>query len=101
MSSSLKCNHPQGAHPSHSDRDAGYGLARYSASCGDGYTRSPDRAPRSSWQNGQAEKLIGSIRRECLDHILVFGEAHLCQILAAYVRYYNELRTHLSCSKLR
>ena len=53
-------------------------------------------AARSPWQNRYAERLIGSIRRECPDHILVFGEAHLSRILAAYISYYNELRTHLS-----
>jgi transposase InsO family protein len=56
-------------------------------------------APRSPWQNGHAERLIGSIRRECLDHVVVFGEAHLRRILAAYTGYYNELRTHLSLDK--
>jgi hypothetical protein len=56
-------------------------------------------AARSPWQNGHAERLIGSIRRECLDHIVVFGDAHLRQILAAYTGYYNELRTHLSLDK--
>jgi transposase InsO family protein len=56
-------------------------------------------APRSPWQNGHAERLIGSIRRECLDHIVVFGDAHLRRILAAYIAYYNELRTHLSLDK--
>jgi transposase InsO family protein len=56
-------------------------------------------ARRSPWQNGHAERLIGSIRRECLDHIVVFGEAHLRRILAAYAVYYNELRTHLSLGK--
>ena len=56
-------------------------------------------APLSPWQNGHAERLIGSIRRECLDHIVVFGEAHLRRILAAYVHYYNDLRTHLSLDK--
>jgi transposase InsO family protein len=56
-------------------------------------------APRSPWQNGHAERLIDSIRRECLDHIVVFGEAHLRRILAAYGGYYNELRTHLSLRK--
>ena len=55
-------------------------------------------ARRSPWQNGHAERLIGSIRRECLDHIVVFGEAHL-RILAGYAGYYNELRTHLSLGK--
>jgi transposase InsO family protein len=56
-------------------------------------------APRSPWQNGHAERLIGSIRRECLDHIVVLGEAPLRRILAAYASYYNELRTHQSLGK--
>ena len=56
-------------------------------------------ARRSPSQNGHAERLIGSIRRECLDHIVVFGEAHLRRILAGYAGYYNELRTHLSLGK--
>src|SRR6476646_10358064 len=53
-------------------------------------------APASPWQNGVAERLIGSIRRECLDHIIVLGEAHLRRILKSYARYYNETRTHLA-----
>ena len=56
-------------------------------------------APRSPWQNGYVERLIGSIRRECLDHVIVFGETHLRQILQAYLTYYNEARTHLSLGK--
>jgi transposase InsO family protein len=56
-------------------------------------------APASPWQNGFAERLIGSIRRECLDHIVVFGEAHLRRILRSYARYYNEVRTHRSLDK--
>ena len=56
-------------------------------------------APASPWQNGFAERLIGSIRRECLDHILVLGEAHLRRILKSYARYYNETRTHLALEK--
>jgi transposase InsO family protein len=51
-------------------------------------------APRSPWKDGHAERLIGSIRRECLDHIVVFGDAHLRRILAAYAGYYNGLQTH-------
>ena len=47
----------------------------------------------SPWQNGFAERLIGSIRRECLDHVIVVGEAHLRRILRGYCRYYNEIRT--------
>src|SRR4051794_31579971 len=53
-------------------------------------------APRAPWQNGFAERLIGSIRRECLDHIIVFGEAHLRGLLCAYADYYNRTRTHRS-----
>jgi transposase InsO family protein len=56
-------------------------------------------APASPWQNGFAERLIGSIRRECLDHIVVFGEAHLRRILRSYARYYNDIRTHRSLDK--
>ena len=55
--------------------------------------------PRSPWQNGYVERLIGSIRRECLDHVVVFGEAHLRRTLAAYAAYYNGLRTHLALEK--
>jgi transposase InsO family protein len=56
-------------------------------------------ASRSPWQNGHVERLIGSIRRECTDHTVVFGEAHLRRILRNYVAHYNELRTHLSLEK--
>ena len=56
-------------------------------------------APASPWQNGFAERLIGSIRRECLDHIIVFGEAHLRRILRSYADYYNSVRTHRSLHK--
>ncbi len=56
-------------------------------------------SPRSPWQNGYAERLIGSIRRECLDHVMVFGERHLRNLLLSYQTYYNEYRTHLSLGK--
>ena len=56
-------------------------------------------AARSPWQNGHVERLIGSIRRESLDHLVVFGEAHLRRILKCYASYYNEVRTHLSLNK--
>ena len=56
-------------------------------------------APGSPWQNGFAERLIGSIRRECADHLVVLGEAHLRRILTKYAAYYNELRTHRSLNK--
>ncbi len=56
-------------------------------------------APGSPWQNGIVERLIGSIRRECLHHVLIFGEAHLRHILREYRSYYNEVRTHRSINK--
>ncbi|MCP3476720.1 integrase core domain-containing protein [Bradyrhizobium sp. CCGUVB1N3] len=56
-------------------------------------------APASPWQNGFVERLIGSIRRECVDHIIVLGEAHLRRILKSYACYYNTTRTHLALDK--
>jgi transposase InsO family protein len=53
-------------------------------------------APSSPWQNSFAERLIGTIRRECVDHIVVLGEAHLRRTLREYARYYNTARTHRS-----
>ena len=53
----------------------------------------------SPWQNGYAERLIGTLRRECLDQVLIFGAAHLRRILTLYASYYNESRTHLSLRK--
>jgi transposase InsO family protein len=55
--------------------------------------------PHSPWQNGHVERLIGSIRRECLDHIVIFNARHLYRVLSAYVEYYNRDRTHLSLGK--
>ena len=80
------------------DRDASYGhaVARRLSAMG---IRDHPTAPRSPWQNGHAERLIGSIRRECLDRVVVLGEGHLRRILTAYTGYYNELRTHLSLEK--
>ncbi|MDZ7840483.1 MAG: integrase core domain-containing protein [Gammaproteobacteria bacterium] len=56
-------------------------------------------APRSPWQNPYAERVIGSIRRECLYHVIVLGTTHLRRILSSYAAYYNGTRTHLSLSK--
>jgi transposase InsO family protein len=55
--------------------------------------------PQSPWQNGYAERLIGSIRRECLNHVVVMNAKHLKRILAAYFRYYHRSRTHLALEK--
>ncbi len=80
------------------DRDCVYGavLARRLRAMG---IRDRPIAPRSPWQNGCAERLIGSIRRDCLDHVVVFGEQHLRHLLISYQKYYNEARTHLSLDK--
>jgi transposase InsO family protein len=56
-------------------------------------------APRSPWQNAYVERIIGSIRRECLDHVVVFSERHLRRVLSSYVEYYHRSRTHLSLRK--
>ena len=56
-------------------------------------------SPGSPWQDGYAERLIGTLRRECLDHVIVFGEAHLRRVLAAYVDYCNQTRPHLALQK--
>jgi transposase InsO family protein len=80
------------------DRDGccGQAVTRRLAAMG---IRNHPIAPRSPWQNGHAERLIGSIRRECLNHIVILSEAHLRRVLATYAGYYNELRTHLSLGK--
>ncbi|MBM4088791.1 MAG: transposase [Planctomycetes bacterium] len=56
-------------------------------------------APRSSWQNPYCERVIGSIRRECLDHVIVLNERHLCRILSEYFDYYHNCRPHLSLDR--
>ena len=56
-------------------------------------------APSSPWQNPYVERVIGSIRRECLNHIIIFNETHLRRTLAAYLAYYHHSRTHLSLAK--
>ena len=80
------------------DRDTSYGAAvtRRLRAMG---IRDRPITPRSPWQNGHVERLIGSIRRECLDHVIVFGERHLRHVLRSYARYYNGVRTHLSLAK--
>jgi transposase InsO family protein len=80
------------------DRDAAYGhpVTRRLAAMG---IRDRPTAPRSPWQNGHVERLIGSIRRECLDHVVILGEAHLRRVLRAYADYYNGFRTHRALAK--
>ncbi len=85
------------------DRDSVYGqvFMRRLRAMGirDRPIRDRPTAPRSPWQNGHSERLIGSIRRECLDYVVVFGECHLRHVLACYAAYYNQARTHLSLNK--
>src|SRR3981081_528673 len=80
------------------DRDSSYGVIVRKRIRAMGIRDRPT-APRSPWQNGHTERLIGSIRRECLDHVLVMGDAHLRRILSAYADYYNRVRTHLALNK--
>ena len=80
------------------DRDGIYGalVTRRLRAMG---IRDKPTAAGSPWQNGYAERLIGTIRRECLDHMIVFGETQLRRILAQYATYYNKTRTHQSLDK--
>jgi putative transposase len=56
-------------------------------------------APRSPWQNGYCERIIGTLRRECLDHMIVLDEGHLRRVLREYLTYYHSSRTHLGLGK--
>ena len=80
------------------DRDRSYGprFSRQASAIG---IREVMTAPRSPWQNAYAERVIGSIRRAFLDHVIVVGERHLRRMMKRYVRYYNGTRTHLSLKK--
>ena len=80
------------------DQDRAYGTAvtRRLRTMG---IRDKPIAPGSPWQNAFAERLIGSIRREFIDHVVVLGEAHLRRMLQSYARYYNEIRMHRSLDK--
>src|SRR5256886_2065413 len=80
------------------DRDSIYGHAFRQRVKGMGISEVLT-APLSPWQNPFAERLIGSIRRECLNHVLVLGESHLRRILARYFSYYHRARTHLPLHK--
>ena len=77
------------------DRDASYGQVFRERTARMG-SRDRPTAPRSPWQNGHVERLIGSIRRELLDHVIIFDERHLRRLLTSYAEYYNTWRTHLS-----
>jgi putative transposase len=80
------------------DRDALYGVLFSSRAQSMGI-REVKTAPRSPWQNPYVERLIGTLRRECLDHVVVLNEAHLRRLLRDYLLYYHSARTHLSLNK--
>jgi len=80
------------------DRDCTYGEAFQQRVGGAGNPGSADD-PRSPWQNAYAERFIGSLRRECLDHIIILNESSLKRILKTYFEYYEHSRTHLSLEK--
>jgi transposase InsO family protein len=80
------------------DNDGAYGQAFTSRVRAMGIRDRPI-SPRSPWQNPYVERLIGTLRRDCLDHVLILGEQHLRRVLTLYSRYYNETRTHLGLSK--
>ena len=80
------------------DNDGVYGLAFTGRVRAMGIRDRPI-SPRSPWQNPYVERLIGTLRRDCLDHVLIFGERHLRRILTSYSLYYNEARTHLGLCK--
>ena len=80
------------------DRDGVYG-ATFRATVAAMGIEEVVTAPRSPWQNPYVERVIGSIRRECLNHVIVLNERHLRRILASYLDYYHRSRTHLSLGK--
>jgi putative transposase len=82
----------------HRDRDRIYGAVFQRRLAGMGIAEVV-AAPASPWQNPYVERVIGSIRRECLDHVVVLNEAHLRRVLTSYVRYYHRSRTHLALEK--
>jgi transposase InsO family protein len=80
------------------DRDASYGSV-FSKRVDAMEITEVVTAPRSPWQNAYVERVIGSIRRECSDHIIIFNERHLRRVLLSYADYYHRSRTHLSLKK--
>jgi transposase InsO family protein len=80
------------------DRDAGYGLTFRERVKALGIEEVVI-APHSPWQSPYVERVIGTLRRECLDHVVVLGEAHLRRIVRSYVGYYHGARTHLALEK--
>ena len=80
------------------DRDASYGQAFRDRIQVMGI-KEVVTAARSPWQNAYVERIIGSVRRECLDHVIIFGERHLRGVLSSYFQYYHKTPTHLALDK--
>ena len=80
------------------DRDAIYGTEFRRPVAGMGLAELPI-TPRSPWQNGYAERFVGSLRRECLDHVIALNERQVYRIVSSYARHYNRARTHLALAK--
>ncbi len=81
------------------DRDGSHGTYFRNRVEAMGITEVITAPRRSPWQNAHVERVIGSIRRECLDHLVIFNESHLRRVLSSYVDYYQRTRTHLSLNK--
>src|SRR5256886_2583046 len=94
------CGWKQAPHYLVHDRDRSYGevFLRRVRAMG---IRDRPTSPQSPWQNGYAERLIGSIRRECIDHVVVLGERHLRHVLLSYQQYYNERTSSTTMRRVR
>lgn len=91
---------PEDAAPRYLVHDREYVFAALAATADGGMgIQEIHTAPRSPWQNAYAERVIGSIRRECVDRVIVMSEAGLSRILTQYLAYYHQSRTHLSLAK--
>jgi transposase InsO family protein len=80
------------------DRDGIYGAA-FNTRVNNLHIRQLETAPRSPWQNGYAERFVGTLRREILDHVIVLGERHLLRLLQLHAAYYNEDRPHMALDR--
>jgi transposase InsO family protein len=80
------------------DRDRTYGSV-FNARVDHLGIRQLETAPRSPWQNGYAERFVGTLRREILDHVIVLGERHLLRLVQSHAAYYNEDRPHMALDR--
>jgi hypothetical protein len=81
------------------DRDGIYSGSEFGRMLGNLEIEDTPTAPRSPWQNPYVERVIGSIRRECTDHVIAINERQLIRVLRQYQKYYNASRTHLGIGK--